>query len=329
MSVNSKMTAIADEIRELSGTTETMGLDAMASNLGEANNEVDSQAELLSQIATALEGKAVGSEQATPVISVNSSGLITATAGDKSATKQLTTQAAKTITPSTSSQTAVAKDVYTTGVVTVAAIPSNYVVPTGTLNITANGTYDVKNYATATVNVEGSGGGGNSSTEDALLMGTVSGEYSNNRVTSIAAYAFSECTNLTSVDLPNVTLIKDYAFNKCSNLANVSIPSLVTMNQRAFYFCTKIAKLDLPNLTSMAQYALAQCQYLVTLILRSETVCTLANTNALTNTPIAKATTGYIYVPSALVESYKSATNWSTYASQIRAIEDYPDICGV
>jgi hypothetical protein len=38
----------------------------------------------------------------------------------------LTTQAAKTVTPSTSSQTAVAKNVYTTGAVTVAAIPSKY-----------------------------------------------------------------------------------------------------------------------------------------------------------------------------------------------------------
>jgi hypothetical protein len=29
-----------------------------------------------------------------------------------------------------------------------------------------------------------------------------------------------------------------------------------------------------------------------------------------------------------LVDSYKTATNWSKYATQIRAIEDYPDICG-
>lgn len=79
--------------------------------------------------------------QATPSISINSSGLITASAtqtagyvsaGTKSATKQLTTQAAKTITPSTSSQTALAKDVYTTGAITVAAIPSTYVKPTTT-----------------------------------------------------------------------------------------------------------------------------------------------------------------------------------------------------
>ena len=73
--------------------------------------------------------------QATPSISVSSGGLITASAtqtagyvaaGTKSATQQLTTQAAKTITPSTSAQTAVASGRYTTGAVTVAAIPSNY-----------------------------------------------------------------------------------------------------------------------------------------------------------------------------------------------------------
>lgn len=74
--------------------------------------------------------------QATPTITVSSAGKITATsnqtegyvsAGTKTATKQLTTQAAKTITPTKSAQTAVAKDVYTTGVVTVGAIPNEYV----------------------------------------------------------------------------------------------------------------------------------------------------------------------------------------------------------
>lgn len=71
--------------------------------------------------------------QATPSISVSSGGLITASAqqaagyvsaGTKSATKQLTTQAAKTVTPSLSQQTAVASGAYTTGAVTVAPITS-------------------------------------------------------------------------------------------------------------------------------------------------------------------------------------------------------------
>ena len=57
MSIHTKMTAIADEIRELSGTTEAMGLDAMATHVSDANDEVDTQADLLAQIQTALEGK--------------------------------------------------------------------------------------------------------------------------------------------------------------------------------------------------------------------------------------------------------------------------------
>ena len=67
--------------------------------------------------------------QATPSIAVDSAGKITASAtqtagyvsaGTKSATKQLTVQAAKTVTPTTTDQTAVASGRYTTGAVTVA-----------------------------------------------------------------------------------------------------------------------------------------------------------------------------------------------------------------
>lgn len=66
--------------------------------------------------------------QATPSITVSTAGLITASAtqdagyvasGTKSATKQLTVQSAKTVTPTTSNQTAVASGRYTTGAVTV------------------------------------------------------------------------------------------------------------------------------------------------------------------------------------------------------------------
>lgn len=76
--------------------------------------------------------------QATPTISVSSGGLITASAtqsggivegGSKSATQQLTTQAAKTVTPGTTAQTAVASGRYTTGAVQVAGdanlVPEN------------------------------------------------------------------------------------------------------------------------------------------------------------------------------------------------------------
>ena len=57
MSVNAKMTAIADKIRSLLGLTDKMGFDAMASNLGEVEDEVDTQANLITQILTILDSK--------------------------------------------------------------------------------------------------------------------------------------------------------------------------------------------------------------------------------------------------------------------------------
>ena len=98
--------------------------------------------------------------QATPSITVSSAGVITASstqsagyvvAGTKSATKQLTTQAAKTVTPTTSNQTAVASGIYTTGAVTVNG-DANLVagnIKSGTTIFGVTGTY------------KGSGGGYN------------------------------------------------------------------------------------------------------------------------------------------------------------------------
>lgn len=55
--LNVKMTAIADEIRELSGAENKLGLDTMATNIQEANEEIALQTELLAQAITELEGK--------------------------------------------------------------------------------------------------------------------------------------------------------------------------------------------------------------------------------------------------------------------------------
>lgn len=60
----------------------------------------------------------------------------------------------KTVTPTTSSQSVTYDTGYTgLGTVTVNAIPSQYIVPTGSLSITSNNTYDVTQYASAVVNV--------------------------------------------------------------------------------------------------------------------------------------------------------------------------------
>lgn len=60
-------------------------------------------------------------------------------------------QAGTTITPTESEQVAVAQYRWTTGDVKVAAIPSQYIVPTGTYTVTGSGTHDVTEYASASV----------------------------------------------------------------------------------------------------------------------------------------------------------------------------------
>lgn len=88
--------------------------------------------------------------QATPTITVDAAGKITASAtqaagvvaaGTKSATKQLPVQAAKTVIPSASAQTAVGEGVFTTGIVTVAAVYAviDVTYPSGSVCTCSNG----------------------------------------------------------------------------------------------------------------------------------------------------------------------------------------------
>ena len=220
------------------------------------------------------------------------------------------------------------------------------------------------------VQLEGGSASETDEIEDAFIERTMSGEYVNDRVTSIGYGCFQGAKSLTSVSFPEVTSVKDYAFSDCTALTTVNMPLLKSVSARAFA-STKLSNIDFPLLSSIGTYTFSYisvpntarlpslatvpnsgfrdnkgitmvdlatatkidtlafyfCSALESLILRSNTVATLSNTGAFTGTKIANGT-GYIYVPSALVEEYKVATNWSTYANQIRAIEDYPDICG-
>lgn len=57
--LESDLTGMADEVRTLADTTDKMSLEAMTDNVAQANEKVDSQSEVIAQIKTALQGKAV------------------------------------------------------------------------------------------------------------------------------------------------------------------------------------------------------------------------------------------------------------------------------
>lgn len=145
---------------------------------------------------------------------------------------------------------------------------------------------------------------------------------------TVGAYAFLGA-NFASLDLTGVETVETYGFANMPQCKSIKAPHLITVTASAFRGTgtTLLTVADLGCATSIGAMAFYWNKNLETLIIRTESLCALANTNALSNSKIAGGT-GYIYVPSALVDSYKAATNWSNYASQFRAIEDYPDICG-
>ena len=152
--------------------------------------------------------------------------------------------------------------------------------------------------------------------------------YSTNRTERIRAYAFYSCSLLESIDCPNIVEIGANAFESCNSLTEVSFPKATTIQSAAFQDCDSITKADFGSATRFSTAVFRRADSLETLIIRTTSqVATVASATVLNSTPIADGT-GYIYVPSALLEQYKVATNWATYANQFRAIEDYPEICG-
>ena len=87
-------------------------------------------------------------------------------------------------------------------------------------------------------------------------------EYS---VTSIGMFAFSECSGLTSVTIPeSVTSIGDYAFYWCSGLTSVTIPgSVSSIGNSAFYQCSNLTSVTIGNSVSLiGAAAFYQCSSL-------------------------------------------------------------------
>ena len=136
-------------------------------------------------------------------------------------------------------------------------------------------------------------------------------------VTSIRTYAFSSCYSLASVTIPDsVTSIGFYAFQYCYSLASVTIPDGVTsIGSYAFQYCYSFASVTIPDgVTSIGRAAFYNCVGVKEYHLLPTTPPSLPNTNAFNGIP----SDCIIYVPVGSLEVYRTATNWSEYADQMR-----------
>ena len=157
-----------------------------------------------------------------------------------------------------------------------------------------------------------------------IVERSISGEYANDRVTTVGDYVFRNCTALTGISLPSVESIGVCAFLSCTKLTSVSIPAIKSISRSAFSSCTALTSIDLHGVTSIAAMAFYCCTNLTTVILRNASqVCALGDINVFDSTALAQ-----VFVPAAMVDAYKADSRWSKHASKILAIEDYPDITG-
>lgn len=139
-------------------------------------------------------------------------------------------------------------------------------------------------------------------------------------VTSIGNDAFKNCYSLESVVIPDgVSSISGYLFSVCSGLKNVVMPKSVTsIGSYAFSNCYSLSSVTIPNsVTSIGGNAFNSCYSMRYYDFSSFiSVPTLSNKNAFTGIPADCE----ILIPAALFDEWSNATNWTTYASYMKAV---------
>lgn len=226
--------------------------------------------------------------------------------------------------------------------------------PTGTkqISITQNGTTteDVASYANAeiTVNVQ-------SSTDYlAQLNNNTLTTYSDASIINVREYMFVGATNLENINLSEATILGGNSLKGCTKLKNIHFPKVYECRSLCMSECSLLETIVLPALKYantgvmktnpvltavdigktaltandmyLGQQVFQNDSALAVLVLRSNTAYALQNINTFSGTPFASGGSGgTLFVPSALISNYQSATNWSTilgYANNsIQAIE--------
>ena len=131
-------------------------------------------------------------------------------------------------------------------------------------------------------------------------------------VTAIGDYAFHQCSDLTSVTIPNsVTSIGHGAFWECSGLISVNIPnSVITIGDLAFSDCSSLTSVNIPSsVTSIGGLAFYRSANLTVITCHIATppsigVCTFENYDAT------------LYVPASSVALYQAADYWKNFYIQ-------------
>lgn len=133
---------------------------------------------------------------------------------------------------------------------------------------------------------------------------------------SLANYAVQNTRSIQKITvLSGATSIGDYAFTGNHALKDLELPNTITsIGTHAFDECYAIESITIPSgVTSIGSYAFSGCYGAKEYHIKPTTVPTLGS-SAFSNIP----SDCVIYVPSAQLSTYKSASNWSTYKNYMQ-----------
>lgn len=312
--INEKMTALADEIRELSDTTDKKSLTEMITHLESANDELEAQIALIEELAYSInnlpeKGDATDSDILNDMLYKTLSSI---------SNNELTT---------VMSYTFAAQSLLTTvdlpNVTRIQEHAFAHCISLSELNFPK------------VTQVAGS------AFYRCINLETISMP---NLTSAIGAYVFAYCSQLKSISLPklrsaggaylfnynrNMTTaylpeldITTGAFQGCNALTDVYCPKTIATGNQTFQYCSQLSTLSLPQCSSIGTNVFSGCWRLLSLYLMSSQVCRLASSATFSYSPIAGYTTytngvlGSIYVPASLLTQYQSATNWAYFSSR-------------
>ena len=130
-------------------------------------------------------------------------------------------------------------------------------------------------------------------------------------MTTINRHLLGHCRCLASITIPSGgTSIGPYALENCFGPASVTIPSGVTsIGGYAFQYCSSLASVTIPSsVTSIGDYAFRSCTGVAEYHIKATAPPTLGASvfDAIVSDCV-------IYVPSAQLATYKTASGWSDY----------------
>ena len=147
----------------------------------------------------------------------------------------------------------------------------------------------------------------------------------------VGNYGIYNLRYLETLKVDRLESVGNYFLGSCSIISELEFPALKTVGSNFLSYCKALTKIDFGSLSDIPQNSFSSCSALTAVILRSTTPTTVpAYPTDTYGGPFGDnaAPNAYIYVPSDLLSTYKASTGWNRISSRIRAIEDYPDICG-